>query len=150
MLFHLSPVQNRASIAEHGLDPRRMGAAMGIAGNDRPELEGVYVFDEPDEADFWIRVVGGGLHSGGLDLWEIDDPGTMLRTGPHGFAYLPQPVPSERIRLRETFLPADDAQPSEHAPELSLEQLPKTVDGVNQTLFLYSFDDDSPRQSGSC
>jgi hypothetical protein len=39
VMFHVSDRANRESIRQHGLDWRRMGGAMGIAGNRAPECE---------------------------------------------------------------------------------------------------------------
>ena len=36
LLYHVTSVLNRESIAQHGLDWRRMGAARGIAGSRAP------------------------------------------------------------------------------------------------------------------
>ncbi len=101
-LFHLSPCENRASILEHGLDAQRIGAAPGLAGSERAELDGVYVFDGPDEAKWWAKTMGE-RHTGGLDLWEIASAGLPVLTGPHGFEYVPGTIPPDRIRLRQTF-----------------------------------------------
>jgi hypothetical protein len=42
-VFHGSSVANRESIAKHGLDWTRMGVAPGMAGSQKPEVEGCFV-----------------------------------------------------------------------------------------------------------
>lgn len=101
-LFHVSPRVNRDSILQHGLDPRWMGAAAGIAGSPLPELDGVYVSQDRDGAGFFVEM-GRRRFPGGVDLWEIDDTESVLQTGTSGFEYLPLPVRPQRIRLCETF-----------------------------------------------
>ena len=95
--FHVSSVLNRASIAKHGLDWTRMGAAPGIAGSTRPEAHGVFLCRGEDEAQFFVRINNTG---GPVDLWSVDgvDEELLIDNG-NGFVYLPGRVLAARIRL---------------------------------------------------
>lgn len=102
--FHVSSVLNRASIAEHGLDWSRMGAAPGIAGSRAPEQEGCFLGNEW-EADFFIRINNTG---GPVDLWQVDGVADDdLVESPEGFSYLPRRIPSGRLTLLRTDIPAE-------------------------------------------
>ncbi|MFD5814267.1 hypothetical protein [Streptomyces sp. NPDC127038] len=101
-LFHVSSVLNRRSITRHGLDWTRMGAARGIAGSRRPEVEGIFVCREEDTG-FFFQINNTG---GPVDLWSVDgvDTGSLLDNG-NGFFYLPERVPAGRVRLVRTDIP---------------------------------------------
>lgn len=101
--FHVSSVLNRQSIARHGLDPARMGAAPGIAGSRRPEAEGVFLCRYEEEADFFLRINNTG---GPVDLWCVEgvDEALLLDNG-HGFLYLPGRIPAARVRLARSDVP---------------------------------------------
>ncbi|MER5501987.1 transposase family protein [Streptomyces sp. NPDC002561] len=96
-LFHVSSVLNRQSIAQHGLDWTRMGAARGIAGSRRPEVEGIFVCRGEEEAGFFLQINNTG---GPVDIWSVDgiDEGLLLDNG-NGFVYLPGSIPAARVRL---------------------------------------------------
>lgn len=51
---------NRQSIAQHGLDWTRMSAAPGIAGSRRPEVEGIFVCRDEEEAEFFLQINNTG------------------------------------------------------------------------------------------
>ena len=107
--FHLSSVRNRGSIRRHGLDPSRMGAASGLAGNIEAEADGVFLC-ETELVEFFIRINSTG---GPVDLWEVRDvdPQALVDNGT-GFRYLPGIVATDRIALvREDIAPqlADQA-----------------------------------------
>ncbi|MEU0414669.1 hypothetical protein ABZ307_43835 [Streptomyces griseorubiginosus] len=101
--FHLSSVLNRQSIAQHGLDWTRMGAARGIAGSRRPEVEGIFVCRGEEDADFFLRINNTG---GPVDLWSVDgvDERSLLDNG-SGFVYLPGRIPAGRVRLVRSDIP---------------------------------------------
>ena len=101
--FHISSVLNRRSIAQHGLDWTRMGAARGIAGSRRPEAEGIFVCRGEEETDFFFRLNNTG---GPVDLWSVDgiDEVLLLDNG-NGFAYLPDRIPAARVRLVRSDIP---------------------------------------------
>ncbi|MGW3137169.1 hypothetical protein [Streptomyces sp. NPDC001139] len=97
-LFHVSSVLNRQSIAQHGLDWTRMGAARGIAGSRRPEVEGIFICRGEEEAEFFLGIINNT--GGPADLWSVDgiDEGLLLDNG-NGFVYLPSPIPASGVRL---------------------------------------------------
>ena len=102
--LHVSSVLNRESIAKHGLDWTRMGAAPGIAGSSRPEAHGVFLCRGEDEAQFFLRINNTG---GPVDLWSVDsvDEGSLIDNG-NGFVYLPGRVPAARVRLVRSDVPS--------------------------------------------
>ncbi|MFI0968143.1 hypothetical protein ACH4S8_43380 [Streptomyces sp. NPDC021080] len=102
-LFHVSSVLNRRSIAQHGLDWTRMGAARGIAGSRRPEVEGIFVCQGEEAAEFFLQINNTG---GSVDLWSVDgvDEGLLLDNG-NGFFYLPGRIPAARVRLVRADIP---------------------------------------------
>ncbi|WP_189262041.1 hypothetical protein [Streptomyces fuscichromogenes] len=101
--LHVSSVLNRRSISRHGLDWTRMGAAPGIAGSGRPEVEGIFVCRGEEEADFLLQINNTG---GPVDLWSVDgiDEGSLLDNG-NGFVYLPDRIPAARVRLVRPDVP---------------------------------------------
>ncbi|WP_340374433.1 hypothetical protein U5640_04140 [Streptomyces sp. SS7] len=101
--FHVSSVLNRRSITRHGLDWARMGAARGIAGSRRPEVEGVFVCRGEEEVGFFLQINNTG---GPVDLWSVDgiDEGLLLDNG-NGFVYVPSRIPAERVRLVRADVP---------------------------------------------
>jgi len=137
-LYHLSPVENRDSIRAHGLDPSRMGAAPGLAGSERPEVTGVYVFDDPGEAKWWAGTMGE-RHRSGLDLWQFTAQQAQLAAGPDGFDHLTGTVAPEALRLRQTFTPEQLAEMAAGGPG---PEVFDAVDGVNGAVIL-RFDDDA-------
>ncbi|MGW5047409.1 hypothetical protein [Streptomyces griseoluteus] len=102
-LLHVSSVFNRHSIARHGLDWTRMGAARGIAGSRRPEVEGIFVCRGEEEAGFLLRINNTG---GPVDIWSVDgiDEGLLLDNG-NGFVYLPGRIPAARVHLVRSDVP---------------------------------------------
>ncbi|MFC8678876.1 hypothetical protein [Streptomyces sp. BK205] len=101
--FQVSSVLNRQSIARHGLDWTRMGAARGIAGSRRPEVEGIFVCRDED-VSFFLQINNTG---GPVDVWAVDDVDeeSLLYNG-NGFFYLPERIPAARIRLVRSDVPA--------------------------------------------
>ncbi|MFJ4868647.1 hypothetical protein [Streptomyces sp. NPDC088757] len=101
--LHVSSVLNRRSIARHGLDWARMGAAPGIAGSRRPEVEGVFLCRGEEEAEFFLQI---NNTRGPVDLWSVDgiDEGLLLDNG-NGFVYLPGRVPAARLLLVRSDVP---------------------------------------------
>lgn len=95
-LYHVSSAANRASIAAHGLDWTRMGAAPGIAGSAEPEVAGVFLGDEEEVGIFLYMNNTGGP----VDVWEVtgiaaDD---LVDNG-SGFSYFPARIPAAQITL---------------------------------------------------
>jgi len=109
VLYHVSATVNRESIARHGLDWRRMGAAPCVAGNDVPECDGVFLARDLDEAEWFARMATP--RSVDVDVWEVSldldfdvqdepPPGGPLVETVEGFLCHLAPVPPERLRLR--------------------------------------------------
>jgi hypothetical protein len=95
-LFHVTSVDNRASITEHGLDWTRMSAARGIAGSRRPEQEGCFLAADW-EIDWFVQMNNTG---GPVDVWAVEDVDqAQLLTSPEGFHYLPERIPADRLSL---------------------------------------------------
>lgn len=95
--FHVSSSLNRASIQEHGLDWRLMGAAPGIAGSPDAEQEGCFLVADEFTADFFVRM---GVDRGPVDVWLVSDVDPeLLVESPEGFDYLPAPIPPEQLTL---------------------------------------------------
>ncbi|WP_306327628.1 hypothetical protein [Streptomyces venezuelae] len=101
--FHVSSLLNRRSIARHGLDWTLMGAAPGIAGSRRPEVEGIFVCRGEEEAGFFLQINNTG---GPVDLWSVDgvDEGLLVDNG-NGFVYLPGRIPAAQVRLARSDVP---------------------------------------------
>lgn len=103
--FHVSSSANRESIARHGLDVARMGAAPGIAGSARPEVQGCFLADNEWEADFFVDM---GRQRGPVDVWRVDGvvPDLLIDNG-HGFFYCPGSVAADRLTLLRPDARAD-------------------------------------------
>ncbi len=122
LLYHVSASVNRGSILAHGLDPRLMGGERGIAGSERRELDGVFVCHDREEADYFVEM--GLRHLEAVDVWEIDDPGSVLQSNSGNYEYLPVAVPPERVRLVETVT----ASRSEPARDGAAEEQESPID----------------------
>lgn len=86
---------NRASIQSFGLDWSLMGAAQGIAGSVKPEVEGCFVCVDGDlDAGWFIQMNTTG---GPMDVWEIQ--GVVLVEDSNSFMYLRRKVPAEDVTL---------------------------------------------------
>lgn len=109
-MYHVSRARNRESIASHGLDVSRMGAAPGLAGSPTAEVAGVYLVGSEFEVGFFVRFVEAET----VDVWAVDGiDEAELVTGDSGFRYLPRPIPAEQVTLWRTEVPGapDDASP---------------------------------------
>jgi hypothetical protein len=98
--FHASRAANRDSIAEHGLDWRRM-AGRGVAGNDRPEWPGVFLVDELEGAQWFADMAGGDADIWQVvvdDLWLVSDPNASGGLE-DGWAIAPEAIAPERVEL---------------------------------------------------
>ena len=96
--FHVSSVANRASIAEHGLDSTRMGAAPGIAGSRKPEVEGCFVCVDEWEVEWFASTINNT--GGPVDVWEVEGlTAADLIESPSGHHWFPGTIPSTRVRL---------------------------------------------------
>jgi hypothetical protein len=101
--WHASSSLNRDSIAEHGLDWRRMGATSGIAahpespvgGRYQPEAEAIFLSESLQDAEWFA---GFGQHPL-VDIWEADVAGLRIEDGPDGWLICRDPIPASRLRL---------------------------------------------------
>lgn len=98
--FHVSSTSNRASIATHGLDVSRMGAAPGIAGSRSPEQNGCFLAWNECERDWFVQMNNTG---GPVDVWRVRgvDAGRLV-TSPQGYSYLPGTIAVEQLTLDDT------------------------------------------------
>ena len=102
-MYHVSSSLNRASIAARGLDWRHMGAARGIAGDDRPDQEGTFLCRDEAEVRFFVTINNTG---GPVDVWVVDGVAEAdLIVAPEGFAYVPVAIPPDCL----TFLRSEVA-----------------------------------------
>ena len=105
--FHVSSVLNRSSIARHGLDWSRMGAASGIAGSPTPEQQGCFLAPDENTADYFVQMNNTG---GPVDVWEVTGvDADHLVLSPEDYYYLPAPIAPDRLRLVRTHLPRPPA-----------------------------------------
>lgn len=97
-MYHVTSRLNRASIAEHGLDWERMGAASGIAGSLAPEVAGVFLCRDELEAEWFARTNNTG---GPVDVWVVEgvDPDSLVDNG-SGNGYLGERIPATRLTLQ--------------------------------------------------
>ena len=75
-----------------------MGAARGIAGSRRPEVDGIFLCRAEWERDWFV---GFTRHTGGfVDVWEVTgvDEADLLDNG-SGHFYLPAKIPRSQIVL---------------------------------------------------
>lgn len=80
-----------------------MGAARGVAGSRRPEVEGIFVCRSEEDAEFFLLINNTG---GPVDVWSVDgiDEGLLLDNG-NGFVYLPDRIPAAQVRLVRSDVP---------------------------------------------
>jgi hypothetical protein len=108
----VSSSENHASIAEHGLDWRRMGVTGGVAagvgqgGPYRPELEAVFLCETLDDVEFFV---GFGQHPL-VDVWAVDVTGLTIEPGPDGWVLCREPIPAARVRLLHADRPAEQRE----------------------------------------
>jgi hypothetical protein len=74
-----------------------MGVARGIAGSDRPEIEGVFLCQSEFDVEFFLRFDATKLP---LDVWAVEgvDDADLVESM-EGFLYLPAPIPPTRVTL---------------------------------------------------
>jgi hypothetical protein len=100
--WHVTSAVNRASIQEHGLDWRHMGATCGIAGATEPEMAVVFLCETVGETDFFI----GFRRHARFDVWQVDVSGLVTEPGPTGWLIHRQPIPPHRLQLLREDIPA--------------------------------------------
>ena len=102
-MYHVTSVENRASIDAHGLDWTRMGAARGIAGSLRPEQEGCFLAPDDWTTDYFVDMNNTG---GPVDVWAVEGvEGADLVTSPEGYEFVRAVIPRERLRLVRQDIP---------------------------------------------
>jgi hypothetical protein len=108
--FHVTSSRNRASIRQHGLDWRRMGAAPGIAGSAAPEQQGCFLCRESD-IDWFVSMNSTGTT---VDVWALSgvDEEALIQS-PEGYDYLPAPVPAERLTLARADAAPENVEPDD-------------------------------------
>jgi hypothetical protein len=95
--LYVSRAANRESIREHGLDWRLMTeGSRGIAGSDGPELEGVFLCESLEDAEFFVDMARGER----VDVWEVDACGLAVEDGPDGWLVCRTQIPPDRLALR--------------------------------------------------
>jgi hypothetical protein len=78
VMFHPSRSANRESIRRHGLDWRRMGKTLGIAGSDKPEWPGIFLCSTLEDARWFAGMNGPGP----ADIWSARVDGIWLEGAP--------------------------------------------------------------------
>ena len=87
-----------------------MGAALGIAGSRRPEVEGIFLCLDRSDADWFVRLNNTG---GPVDLWAVEGIKLdQLRTSPEGFSYLPSKIDPQHLLLLQQDLHEAADQPA--------------------------------------
>ena len=109
-MFHVTSVRNRRSIETHGLDWSHMSDVPGIAGSRRPEIDGVFLVDDPGMAQFFVQINTTG---GPVDIWAVDDvdPADLVDAG-SGFSYLPTRIDRHRPTLLDRDIPEPMGTPT--------------------------------------
>ena len=92
VLAHATASDNRASIAQWGLDWRRMGGSPGIVGSGSPELEAVFL-DHIERVDFFTA-----MSRCPCDVWEVDAVGLWIEVH-EGWLIHRAAIPPSRLRL---------------------------------------------------
>lgn len=120
-LHHVSSERNRTSILAHGLDWTLMGDAPGIAGSQRPEVEGIFLCRGEWEVETFVRINNTG---GPVDVWAVDavDVTELVGNG-NGYVYVPSRVPVGRVTLVRRSVPSTPRPGRDHgAQELPFHQ----------------------------
>ena len=100
VLAHATATVNRDSIAEWGLDWTRMGAAQGIAGSYKPELDAVFL-DHIEGIEFFTH-----MSRQPCDVWEVDVTGLWIEKHEDWLIHR-SPIALGRLRLVAQDLPAN-------------------------------------------
>lgn len=104
--LHVTSSLNRSSILRYGLDWTRMGAAPGIAGSRRPEVDGCFLCVHVFESVWFIKMNNTG---GPVDVWEVDGvaPDKLIEPS-NGHKYVSRKVEPDDLRLLHQDIPALD------------------------------------------
>jgi hypothetical protein len=95
-MFHVAASANRGSIREHGLDWRRMRGP-GIAGNEEPELPGIFLCTSLEDAEFFVSMAG--RRGSEIDTWAVRVDGLVIENAPNGWWIVSESLGPERLRL---------------------------------------------------
>ncbi|GAA1482872.1 hypothetical protein GCM10009624_33120 [Gordonia sinesedis] len=99
-VYHVTSSVNRASIQTYGLDWRRMGSAPGIAGSDRPEVDGCFLALGEYERRWFVDMNNTG---GPVDVWRVEGVDVAaLRTSPNGYLFHAGTIAPARLALVQT------------------------------------------------
>lgn len=75
-----------------------MGAAPGIAGSRKPEVEGCFVCMDEFEVQWFAQTINNT--GGPVDVWEVEGlTFADLTESPHGHYWYPGTIPPAQIRL---------------------------------------------------
>ena len=124
--WHVTSAVNRASILEHGLDWRWMGATGGVASGvvfRGPEMDAVFLCESLFAAEFFV---GFGTHPS-VDVWEVDVTDLVLEPGPDGWLIHRQPIPPHRLQLAQKDVPAPPPPASLTGSEIEARLLSDTL-----------------------
>ncbi len=98
-VYHVSAAANRQSIAVHGLDWRRMGAAPGLAsGETAPEAPAIFLCGSIEQARWFAGFAEGRFP---VDIWGIHADGLQLAETEEGYLVTYRSVEPERLTLYE-------------------------------------------------
>ena len=95
--FHVSDRRNRESIRAHGLDASRMETVTGIAGSAIPELEGVFLARDFEEAEWFAS--WEVYEKREFDIWRVETVGLDLEENSDGWLVYAGDIPPERVEL---------------------------------------------------
>jgi hypothetical protein len=74
-----------------------MGAAPGIAGSRRAEVEGCFLAEDEWEAQYFVEMNNTG---GAVDVWAVDDiDAALLLDNGSGYFYVLGTIPRESLTL---------------------------------------------------
>ena len=83
ILYHVAPSRVRASIAAHGIDPRRFAGAMGgeYARHTPEDTRGFFAFDSLETALWYARYMAAEPPPEPMDIWEVAATGELWPDG---------------------------------------------------------------------
>jgi len=99
---------NRDSVAEHGLDWRRMittgiASVPGPGEAGPPEEQGIFLCESLDDVEFFV---GFGQHQL-VDVWQVDTHDLPLEPGPDGWLLCRRPIATDRLLLVQRDRPPE-------------------------------------------
>jgi hypothetical protein len=100
LMYHVTAVENRASIERWGLDWDRMGDSPGVAGSLKPEAPGIWLSEHADDY-FFVEMA---RHP--VEMWVVDVTELWLERRPQEWWFTSQRIRADRLRLLPPLLPA--------------------------------------------